>query len=117
MSKKRILLTGGKGFFCSRLADYYKNDYEFLVTDKDDLDFTDRQAVLDCASAFQPNLIIHAGAIAVTDFCNQHPDIARKVNVDGALHVAEAARKAHAQLIFLSSEQVFNGNTNGGLNL
>ena len=43
MSKKRILLTGGKGFFCSRLADYYKNDYEFLVTDKDDLDFTDRQ--------------------------------------------------------------------------
>ncbi|WP_343247368.1 SDR family oxidoreductase [Diplocloster hominis] len=114
MSKKRILLTGGKGFFCSRLADYYKNDYDFLVTDKDDLDFTDRQAVLDCASAFQPNLIIHAGAIAVTDFCNQHPDIARKVNVDGALHAAEAAREVHAQLIFLSSEQVFNGNTNGG---
>ena len=93
---------------------YYKDDYEFLVTDKDDLDFTDRQAVLDCARAFHPNLIIHAGAIAVTDFCNQHPEVARKVNVDGALHVAEAAREARAQLIFLSSEQVFNGNTNGG---
>lgn len=112
--KEKILLTGGKGFFCSRLADYYKDQYEFLITDKEELDFTDEKAVDTCVGEFSPNIIIHAGAIAVTDFCNEHPDVAHRINVDGAVHVAKAAKKYGSKMVFISSEQVFNGNTNGG---
>ena len=84
---KKIMLTGGKGFFCSRLADYYRDKYEFLVTDKEELDFTDAKAVDACVGEYRPDIIVHAGAIAVTDFCNP--------------------------MVFISSEQVFNGNTAG----
>lgn len=111
--KEKILLTGGKGFFCSRLAAYYKDQYEFLITDKEELDFTDEAAVDACVGEFRPDIIIHAGAIAVTDICNQHPEVAHRINVDGAVYIARAAKKYGSKMVFISSEQVFNGNTCG----
>ena len=114
MEKKKIFLTGGKGFFCSRLADYYKSQYDFIITDKDELDITNAQAVYDMVRQTKPDIIIHAGAVAVTDFCNKHPDIAHKINVDAAVTIGKAARENGAKLVFFSSEQVFNGNKNDG---
>ncbi len=111
---ERILITGGKGFFCSRLVQYYKGKYEFLVTDKDDLDITNEEKVNEAFEQFKPNLVIHAAAIAVTDFCNKNPQIAHKINVDGAINVAKATKKVGGKLVFISSEQIFNGNTNPG---
>lgn len=113
MPKKKIMLTGGKGFFCSRFAEFYKDRYEFLVTDKEELDITDEQAVFACVKSFQPEIIIHAGAVAVTDFCNRNPEIAHHINVDAAVYIARAAKENKAKLVFLSSEQIFNGNTEG----
>lgn len=114
MEKKKILLTGGKGFFCSRLADYYKDRYDFIITDKEELDITDEQAVYALVEQEKPEIIVHAGAVAVTDFCNKHPEIAHKINVDAAITMGKAAKKNCAKLIFFSSEQVFNGNKNDG---
>jgi dTDP-4-dehydrorhamnose reductase len=111
---EKILLTGGKGFFCSRLAARYKNEYEFLITDKDELDITDEIAVMKTISEFQPNIIIHAGAIAVTEFCDRNPELAHKINVEAAQYVARGAKAVGAKLVFISTEQVFNGNTNDG---
>ena len=81
--------------------------------DKEELDFTDAKAVDACVCEYRPDIIVHAGAIAVTDFCNQHPDVAHRINVDGAVNVAEAAAKYKSAMVFISSEQVFNGNTAG----
>ncbi len=114
MEKKKILLTGGKGFFCARLADYYKDQYDFIITDKEELDITNDPAVYDMVRQTKPEIIVHAGAVAVTDFCNQHPDIAHRINVDAAVTIGKAAKENGAKLIFVSSEQVFNGNTNDG---
>ena len=111
---EKIMLTGGLGFFCSRLAAYYKNQYEFLITDKDDLDITDEAAVFKTVSEFKPNIIIHAGAVAVTEFCDKHPELAHKINVEASVYVAKAAKSVGAKLVFISSEQVFNGNKNEG---
>lgn len=110
----KILLTGGKGFFCSRLAEYYKDQYEFVITDKEELDITDEAAVYRCVDENKPDIIIHAGAVAVTDFCNQHPEVANRINVDAAVTMGKAAKKAGAKMVFISSEQVFNGNKNPG---
>ena len=111
---KKILLTGGLGFFCTRFVARYKNDYEVLVTDKDNLDITDSENVLKVFNEFKPDYVIHAAAIAVTDFCNKNPEIARKINVDGAINVAKACKEIGAKLVFISSEQVFNGNLEAG---
>lgn len=111
---EKILLTGGRGFFASRLADYYKDKYEFIVTGKDNLDITDEEAVYRFVEKTKPDIIIHAGAVAVTDFCNQHPEIAHKINVEAAVSVGKAAKENGAKMVFLSSEQIFNGNLNDG---
>ncbi|SKA78671.1 dTDP-4-dehydrorhamnose reductase [Caloramator quimbayensis] len=111
---KKILLTGGLGFFCTRFFERYKNEYEILSTDKDDLNITDEEKVYEAFEKFRPDYVIHAAAIAVTDFCNKNPEIARKINVEGAVNVAKASRKYNSKLLFISTEQVFNGNMNSG---
>ncbi|MDF2883142.1 MAG: NAD(P)-dependent oxidoreductase [Clostridiaceae bacterium] len=111
---KKLLFTGGKGFVCTRLAEYYGDKYEIISTDKDDLDITDYDKVLAAFQQYKPDYVLHAAAIAVTDFCNQHPELAHKINVEGAVNVAKACKSVGAKMIFISSEQIFNGNSERG---
>ncbi len=82
--------------------------------DVEQLDITNKSAVDTTFAEFKPDFVIHAAAIAVTDFCNQHPDIAHKVNVQGAINVANACKANGSKLVFISTEQVFNGNIEAG---
>ncbi|WP_112480343.1 SDR family oxidoreductase [Vibrio variabilis] len=114
MSKKRILITGAGGFFGTRFINRYRNEFDIKGTDVAQLDITDSDAVSSMFDEFKPDFVIHAAAIAVTDFCNQHPDVAHKVNVQGAINVANACKAVGAKLVFISTEQVFNGNPEAG---
>lgn len=111
---KKVLLTGGHGFFCTRFTERYKNEFVILSAGKEALDITDSVKVLEMFKEFKPDYVIHAAAIAVTDFCNKNPELARKINVDGAMNVAKACKEIGAKLVFISSEQVFNGNVEAG---
>lgn len=112
--KKKILLTGGQGFFCSRFALYHQQNFEIVALGRRDLDITDESRVMDRIMAEKPDYIIHAAANAVTDFCNKNPEIAHEINVGGAVNTARAAAAIGAKFLFISSEQVFNGNENRG---
>lgn len=111
---KKILVTGGKGFFGSRFYQHYKDRYDIILTDKEDTDLTDYTAVKALLGHVKPDVLIHAAAIPVTDFCNQNPELAHKINVESVQYVAEAAKKIGTQLVLLSTEQVFNGNSEPG---
>ncbi|MGF1717438.1 SDR family oxidoreductase [Photobacterium chitinilyticum] len=112
--KKKVLLTGANGFFGTRFIKAYQHQFDIYATDVEQLDITDKEQVMATFAEVQPDYVIHAAAIAVTDFCNKHPDIARKVNIDGAVNVAEACRQYGSKLVFISTEQVFNGNKEPG---
>jgi len=111
---KKILLTGGNGFFCTRFALRYKNTYEILSASSSLLDITNEEKVTEIFEDFKPDYVIHAAAKASTEFCDKNPELAYKINVTGALNVAKACKKAHSKMIFLSTEQVFNGNVEVG---
>lgn len=111
---EKILFTGGKGFFCTRLKEYYWDKYEILSKGKDELNIVDYEEVLATLKEFKPDYVLHAAAIAVTDFCNKHPELAHKVNVEGTVNVAKACKIVGAKMIFISSEQIFNGNSERG---
>lgn len=111
---KKILLTGGNGFFCTRFLEKYKNTYEILSTDVPMLDITDEAKVAETLKSFNPDYVIHAAAIASTEFCDKNPELAYKINVTGAINVAKACKKVNAKMIFISTEQVFNGNVESG---
>ena len=111
---KKVLLTGGNGFFCTRFSKYYKDKYNIFSLSRKELDVTKEEDVFESLRKIKPDYVIHAAAIAVTDFCNEHPEVAHKINVDGAVNIAKACKEVGAKMIFISSEQVFNGNLESG---
>jgi len=79
-----------------------------------EVDIVNPDAVRSAITAFRPDVVVHAAAITSTEFSNSNPDLTRRINVEGAANVAAAAAEAGSRLIFFSTEQVFNGNTEGG---
>lgn len=110
----RILITGDRGFFGARFHAMYDHVHTILGIDVDDVDIVDADAVKRTVAGFRPELVIHAAAITSTEFSNAHPELTRRINVDGAVNVAQAAESVGARMIFFSTEQVFNGNPGPG---
>lgn len=69
----------------------------------------DRDAVLEVADGLCPDVIVHAGAWTAVDACELDPDRAFRVNALGTRHVAEAAARVGAHLVFVSTDYVFDG--------
>lgn len=57
----------------------------------------------------QPEVIVHAAALAALDACEAQPDRARRLNVEATRELAQAAAATGAYLVFLSTDQVFDG--------
>lgn len=106
---EKILITGGKGFLGSRFEKMWNQTYNVITLGSKEFDVTDESFVNEFIQKEKPQYIIHAAGIPNQQFCIDHPEKARAVNVDGALNVARACKKVGAKLIFFSTEQVFNG--------
>lgn len=111
---KKILLTGGRGFFASRFNSFYRDKYDIVAAGRDILNIQDESKCTEFIKAYKPDYIVHTAAVAATIYCNEHPDIAHEINVKGTLNVARGCMAASSKLIFISSEQVFNGNYESG---
>jgi dTDP-4-dehydrorhamnose reductase len=84
-------------------------DYEVLATDIGNMRVDDREAVNDVVHAFNPDLVLHAGAITAVDACEFEVDQAYAVNGIGTRNVAEAAAAVRAHLLYVSTDYVFDG--------
>jgi dTDP-4-dehydrorhamnose reductase len=82
---------------------------DVIGLDHSSLAVEDRDAVLGAIDAVGPDVIVHAGAYTAVDACESDPDTAFAVNTLGTRHVAEAARRARAHLVYLSTDYVFDG--------
>lgn len=111
----RALITGAKGNLGSALATRMANDHDLLATDIDTLDFTDHDAFRAAAREFAPDVILHCGAMTAVDACALNPDEALRVNGYGTKNVALAAQECNATLIYISTNEVFDGLTTAAL--
>lgn len=114
ISINKILLTGSNGFFASRFYTYYKSKYEILPLGHKELDIMDESKSLEIIRNFKPDYVIHTAAIADTGLCEREPALSYDVNVKGSINIAKACSLSKSKLIYLSSEQVFNGNLESG---
>ena len=73
------------------------------------LDVTDRAAVERAVAAARPDWVLCPAGLTHVDRCEEHPEEARAINRDGALHAARAARDTGAGFVFFSTEYVFDG--------
>jgi len=82
---------------------------EVLAADHATLDVSDRDAVLGAVLSIQPDAVVHCAAWTAVDACEGDPDRAYLHNALAVRWVAEAARRAGAHLVHLSTDYVFDG--------
>lgn len=109
----RIFITGAKGQLGTALAAKL-TDHELTLTDLPEVDIADRQAILAAISAAQPNLVIHCAAYTNVDGCAREPELAYRVNGLGTQNVALACLEQGAEMVHISTNEVFAGNNLAG---
>lgn len=106
---KKILITGSSGFLGSRLALFLKERYELLLPSHDELNVSREEAVRAYLEENRPDIVFHCAALSNTGYCEQHPEESHRVNVQGSVRIAKACKLTGARLVFMSSDQVYNG--------
>ncbi|MBC8062518.1 MAG: NAD(P)-dependent oxidoreductase [Clostridiaceae bacterium] len=111
---KKVLITGAKGFFASRFIEFYKRQYNIIALAHNDLDITDKKRTIEVIKGINPDYLVHAAAISDTGLCERNPELSLNVNVKGSINIAKACYETRTKMIFLSSDQVYNGNKDSG---
>lgn len=106
----RIFVTGAKGKLGARLVDTLTaQQHTVSGADLDTLDVTDWHALRARLHDERPDLVIHAAAWTDVDGCARDPQRAAQVNGLGAQNVAAAAHELGAWMVYISSNEVFDG--------
>ncbi len=111
----RILVTGAAGRLGGRLVSVLQDrGYEVTGVDivgdhVERLDITDFEATRAFIVAQQPDFVLHPAAWTDVDGCAREPEKAIAINGFGTQHVALGAAAANAILLYISSNEVFDG--------
>ena len=131
------MVTGGSGFLGSRVAWYLEQvcGYTVFAPSHAEMDLTDADSCRRYLAATRPDAVVHTAAISSTGFCQEHPEASWAVNVEGTLHLLQAALQQTEQqqpaqqqaacnqqsasndqpplrFIYMSSDQVYQNDTN-----
>lgn len=118
---RRLAITGGGGFVAGSVIQQAGDLWEVHALSGrgplaersgliwHTLDLKRPADVRGAFDAIAPHVVIHAAAIGDIDFCEQHPETARVVNVGLTESVAEYCARNRARLISLSTDNVFDG--------
>ena len=109
----KILLFGGAGQL-GREVDKRARDLNFEVVSPviSELDISEEKQVRFLASQLKPEIIINCAAYTAVDKAESEPDVAFKINAQGAANAALAALDSGARLIHISTDYVFSGEGN-----
>ena len=106
----KVLLTGGKGMLgrtlCAELT-----DFEVIPTDLPEADITDAAGFDALLKQIKPDAVIHCAAMTAVDKCETEIDFAYKLNAFGTENVAAACHRNGIRLIAISTDYVFEGNS------
>jgi dTDP-4-dehydrorhamnose reductase len=111
----RVLIIGAAGLVGSHVRGAFAGrnvvatSHRRIVPGAEPLDVTDAAATRALVRRLRPAVVILAAADPSVERCEREPAATRRVNVEAARHVAEAAAEAGAFLVVFSSEYVFDG--------
>jgi dTDP-4-dehydrorhamnose reductase len=111
MKKLKILLTGANGQLghCLMNLAGLSDRVDWVPTDYEELDITNRQDVLNFVHSYSPDYIINCAAYTAVDQAEKEYDKALKINADGPENLAIAAKSADIPFIHISTDYVFSG--------
>jgi dTDP-4-dehydrorhamnose reductase len=104
----RVFITGCRGQLGRALYEALA-EHTLLGCDLPELDITDRDAIGASITSFAPDVVIHTAAWTDVDGCARDPEKAYRVNGLGTQNVALACAACDAALLYLSTNEVFDG--------
>ncbi len=105
----RLAVTGLTGQVVSSLIARAPDDVEIIALGRPQLELSKRDAVLASLKAIHCDAIINAAAYTAVDKAESEPELAMRINGEGAGFVAEAASALNLPLLHLSTDYVFDG--------
>ena len=104
----RIAVTGQYGQVAASLAER-GSGAEIVLLGRPSLDLLDRDRVVSSIRRARADVVINAAAYTAVDKAESEPDLAMRINGEGAGYVAEAAAALGVPLLHLSTDYVFDG--------
>ena len=118
----KIVITGSKGQLGTQLQKIIANGYSeigpvpeaikgctVIPIDIDELDITDKNAVMKFMLDNKPNVVINCAAMTNVDACQTAYEAAMKANAIGPRNLATACEEVGAKIIHISTDYVFGG--------
>jgi dTDP-4-dehydrorhamnose reductase len=115
----KLLITGASGLLGSKLAKtgLAKGIDVYAGYNADSpscgvpvfFDVSDKNQVEKAFVLVKPDVVVHAASLTDVDKCELNRELAWKINVDGAKHVAESSAKNGCFLVYVSTDYVFSG--------
>lgn len=91
----RAIITGAAGLigqYFVRNGSRWAPGWEVHGLSRADLDLTDSSAAERLWRAIKPDAVIHCAAMSRTKDCEQHPELARGINVEATAHLVRLSK-------------------------
>lgn len=122
--KKRILVTGAAGMLGTALVLDYSNKYTCFAIGKTiglpvpgvkwiACDLTEELRAREAVDQANPDVIVHCAALVNVDACENNVKDAYAIHVGVTKTLADECRKRGIQIIYISTDSVFNGRKKG----
>ncbi len=109
---KSILLIGNNGQVGTELQNILSSDYQVIGLARPEIDLTQGHNLRQIIQAVQPEIIINGAAYTAVDKAESEAEIAHEVNAIAPQIIAEESQKLGSFLIHISTDYVFDGNSN-----
>jgi dTDP-4-dehydrorhamnose reductase len=109
---KQILVVGAKGMLGRDLMEVLRSSLprdEVVGWDIEEIDIRKEEETLTKIEKLRPEIVVHIAAYTDVDGCESNREKAFSVNGEGTKHVALAASKCGAKMVYLSTDYVFDG--------
>lgn len=109
----KIVITGANGQLGSELKELlgHYTEKECFFLDRSKLPLDQTMIIQDILAMYEPDLIIHAGAYTAVDKAESEQELADRVNHLATGEIAQYCRIHGAKLIAVSTDYVFDGNS------
>lgn len=105
----KIVITGVGGFVGTRLYAYLRANHEVIGLSHEEMDITNFEIVKNILVKLDPDILIHCAAISDIELCEREKEHSYQINVTGTKNICEGLKKSKVRIIFLSSDQVYDG--------
>lgn len=107
----KILVTGAEGQLGSEInaiANQF-DDFQFILTDINELDLTDKEALTRFVENEQPDYIVNCAAYTAVDIAEKDVELTKLINTKVPTYLGRLANQFNLKVIHISTDYVFDG--------